>query len=131
MRGIPILKIQLFSRMFAKFGNLEIFFSDKKCDEHHHFYLFYEILKKIWERDRCCIFHVTQFYVHAELSTYKNEINTKGSLKLFVVLAQELGKLHSYQLENMHGFEEPFSFVVPALGSRILSSYQLENMHDF
>jgi hypothetical protein len=55
----------------------------------------------------------------------------KGSAGVFVVLAQGLGKFSRYQLENMHGFKQPFPFVVPALGSRIFSSYQLENMHDF
>jgi hypothetical protein len=69
--------------------------------------------------------------VRAELSAYKNEINMKGSAGVFVVLAQGLGKFSRYQLENMHGFKQPFPFVVPALGSRIFSSYQLENMHDF
>jgi len=69
--------------------------------------------------------------VLAELSAYKNEINMKGSAGVFVVLAQGLGKFSRYQLENMHGFKQPFPFVVPALGSRIFSSYQLENMHDF
>ena len=61
----------------------------------------------------------------AELSAYKNEINMKGSARVFVV------KFSRYQLENMHGFKQPFPFVVPALGSRIFCSYQLENMHDF
>jgi len=46
IRGIPILKIQLFSRMFAKFGNSDILFSDKECHEYRHFGLFYEILKE-------------------------------------------------------------------------------------